>query len=89
MDYSHGVNQTPLLGTGGLIFMGLYLLSLLLLVGWVARHKKKIPLLTFILRGGAWGYLFSFSPFMQRNTAATHWLGLRDGHTVMAMTRWY
>jgi len=55
VDYSHGVNQTPLLGTGGLIFMGLYLLSLII-IGWLGRKaQKENTLADFYLAGRGLG----------------------------------
>jgi hypothetical protein len=53
------MNDEALLGTGGMIFMGLYLLSLLL-VGVMGRMaRKENTLADFYLSGRTWGCLCS------------------------------
>lgn len=90
MDYSHGVNQTPLLGTGGLIFMGLYLLSLII-IGWLGRKaQKENTLADFYLAGRGLGVFVLFLTLYATQYSGNTLVGFagrayRDGYDALVL----
>ncbi|MEA1881884.1 MAG: sodium:solute symporter family protein [Candidatus Marinimicrobia bacterium] len=90
MNYSHGVNQTPLLGSGGLVFLGLYLLSLIV-IGWLGRKAQKQNTLSdFYLAGRGLGVFVLFLTIYATQYSGNTLVGFagrayRDGYNALML----
>ena len=84
------MNQTPLLVTGGLIFMSLYLLSLII-IGWRGRKaQKENPLADFYLAGRGLGVFVLFLTLYATQYSGNTLVGFagrayRDGYDALVL----
>ena len=84
------MNQTPLLGTGGLMFMGLYLLSLII-IGWLGRKaQKENTLADFYLAGRGLGVFVLFLTLYATQYSGNTLVGFagrayRDGYDALVL----